>query len=121
MGSFGVGSLKLQIVIKNGKQPPKPPTCPALSDTLRVFTTVGFPVLQFNAVMKQFVATRKVPRADSHELRDRTLVVVVWEAKAAAQIVDSISFTWRASVQREPPFKGAVYCAIVWHGEASAE
>ena len=31
-------------------------------DKLRVFTTVGFPALQFNAVKKQFVATRKVPK-----------------------------------------------------------
>jgi hypothetical protein len=31
---------------------------------LRLFTTVRFPVLQFNAVKKQFVATRKVPIAE---------------------------------------------------------
>ena len=37
-------------------------------DTLRVFTTVRYPVLQFNAVKKQFVATRKVsPAASFHE------------------------------------------------------
>jgi hypothetical protein len=35
----------------------------APKDKLRVFTTVGFPALQFNAVNKQFVATRKVPKA----------------------------------------------------------
>jgi len=35
---------------------------------LRVFTTVRYPVLQFNAVKKQFVATRKVsPAASFHE------------------------------------------------------
>jgi len=31
--------------------------------TLRVVATVGFPALQFKAVKKQFVATRKVPKA----------------------------------------------------------
>jgi hypothetical protein len=35
----------------------------ALKDKLRVFTTVGFPALQFNAVKKQFMVTRKVPQA----------------------------------------------------------
>ena len=29
----------------------------------RAHTTVSFPVVQFNAVKKQFVATRKVPEA----------------------------------------------------------
>ena len=33
-------------------------------DTLRVFATVGFLVLQFNTVKKQFAATRKVPVPD---------------------------------------------------------
>ena len=32
--------------------------------TLRVVATVGFPALQFKAVKKQFVATRKVPIPD---------------------------------------------------------
>jgi len=41
---------------------------PSRKDTLRVFTTVRYPVLQFNAVKKQFVATRKVsPAASFHE------------------------------------------------------
>ena len=43
-----------------------------------------------------------MPQADSRDLRDRSLVVVVRDAKAAEQIADSISFTWRASVQRKP-------------------
>ena len=33
---------------------------------MRARTTVRFPALQFNAVNKQFVATRKVPVADVH-------------------------------------------------------
>jgi len=28
--SFGEGSSKFQIIIKNGKRPPKPPACPTL-------------------------------------------------------------------------------------------
>ncbi len=35
-------------------------------DTLRVFATVGFPALQLNALSKQFVAARKVPKPVSH-------------------------------------------------------
>ena len=35
----------------------------APEDTYRAHTTVGFPVLQFNAVKKQFVVARKVPIA----------------------------------------------------------
>ena len=35
--------------------------CMAGRDTNRAHTTVGFPVVQFNAVKKQFVATCKVP------------------------------------------------------------
>jgi hypothetical protein len=31
---------------------------------LRVFTTVGFPLLQFNAARRQCVATREVPQGD---------------------------------------------------------
>jgi hypothetical protein len=38
---------------------------------LQVTATVGFPALQFNAVRKQFVAARKVPLADNHDLGDR--------------------------------------------------
>jgi hypothetical protein len=41
---------------------------PSVKGTSRVFTTVRYPVLQFNAVKKQFVATRKVsPAASFHE------------------------------------------------------
>ena len=58
----------------------------ALKDKLRVFTTVGFPALQFNAVNKQFVATRKVPIAVSRESHDRSFAAMVRGAKAALQI-----------------------------------
>ena len=36
----------------------------ALEDTLQVFATVGFPVLQLNAVKKQIVAACNVPQAE---------------------------------------------------------
>ena len=65
----------------------------ALKDKLRVFTTVGFPALQFNAVNKQFVATRKVPIPDNQNLRDRPFAAAVREAKADAQTAGSISLT----------------------------
>ena len=44
----------------------------AEEDTNRAHTTVGFPVVQLNTVQKQFVATRKVPIVDSHNLEDLT-------------------------------------------------
>jgi hypothetical protein len=47
--SFWAGSLKSQIIIKNGKRSPMPRARPALEDPLRVLTTVGFPVPQFDA------------------------------------------------------------------------
>ena len=36
--SFGAGSLKFQIIIKNGKRPPMPRAWPTLEDTLLSFT-----------------------------------------------------------------------------------
>jgi hypothetical protein len=36
---------------------------------LRVFATVGFPVLKFNAVKRQFVAIRIVPQAVVHRCK----------------------------------------------------
>jgi len=36
----------------------------ALEDPKRVLPTVGFPALQFNTAKKQFVAIRKMPKAD---------------------------------------------------------
>ena len=54
------------------------------------------PVIQL-----EIASANNVPQADSRDLRDRSLVVVVRDAKAAEQIADSISFTWRASVQRK--------------------
>jgi hypothetical protein len=65
----------------------------AVTDTKRLSTKVCLPVLQLNAVKKQFVATRKVPKADSHDLRDRTLVVLVRGAKAAFHVAGSSSLT----------------------------
>ena len=43
------------------------------ADTNRAHTTIGFPVVQFNTVQKQFVATRKVPIPDDGfpEMPDR--------------------------------------------------
>ena len=39
------------------------------TDPLRVLTTVGFPVLQFNAEKKQFVAFSNVRKAESQVVR----------------------------------------------------
>ena len=41
-------------------------------ETNRVHTIVSFAVLHFNAGKKQFVAARKVPFVDSHNLEDLT-------------------------------------------------
>ena len=49
----------------------------AAEDTNLAHTTVSFPVFQFNAVTKQFVAARKVPNADNHALVNRPFLVVV--------------------------------------------
>jgi hypothetical protein len=46
--SFGVGSLKFQIIIKNGMLPPTPTSNLALKDPKRTAITVGFPALQFS-------------------------------------------------------------------------
>ena len=80
----------------------------ALKDKLRVFTTVGFPALQFNAVNKQFVATRKVPIADSHVLRNLPFVSVVREAKAVTRITNSDSLTWSTARPRAMRLVAAV-------------
>jgi hypothetical protein len=58
---------------------------------LLVFTTVCFPALQLNPLKKQFVATRKVPEADSHELGERPFVAVAGKAEAVTQNSGSIS------------------------------
>ena len=51
----------------------------APEDTKRLSTTVSFPVVQFNAVKKQFVATRKVPIAVIGYWVERTFAV--WSDK----------------------------------------
>jgi hypothetical protein len=51
-----------------------------------VRTTVCFPVLQFNAVKKQFVATRNVPQEDIEQSKEQPFAATVWKAKAALQI-----------------------------------
>lgn len=43
---------------------------------MRFFTKVGFPVLQFNVVKKQFVAPLKAPQTDSHDLEDRPFALL---------------------------------------------
>ena len=58
-------------------------------DKLRVFTTVGFPALQFNAVKKQFVATRKVPLEVIEQSQDRPFAALVLDVKAVTQITGS--------------------------------
>jgi hypothetical protein len=60
-------------------------------DPKRVLTMVCFPAHQFNTAKKQFMATRKVPIADRHDLEDRSLVVVVRNARAVTQITASFS------------------------------
>ena len=45
--------------------------------------------------MKQFVATRKVPKADSHDLEFLTFGVPVLAAEVITQIQGSISLIWR--------------------------
>jgi hypothetical protein len=52
---------------------------------------VCFPALQFNTAKKQFMATRKVPIPDGHDFEDRSLVVVVRNARAVTQITASFS------------------------------
>jgi len=47
------------------------------------------------------VDTRIVPIADSHELKDRSFVAVIQDAKAVTQVTVSFSLTWPALEQRE--------------------
>ncbi len=60
---------------------------------MRARTTVRFPALQFNAVNKQFVATRKVPQGASQPSEDRPSAAPVLDVKAVAQIAGSFSLT----------------------------
>ena len=55
-------------------------------DTKRLSTTVCLLALQFNAVKKQFVATRKVPTADDHNLEDRTFTAVAGKRKQSHEL-----------------------------------
>jgi hypothetical protein len=55
---------------------------------LRVFTTIGFPVLQFNAVKKQFVAARKVPQAVICEGEDRSFTGAVKKVPELTSLAD---------------------------------
>ena len=69
-------------------------------DTKRLSTTVSFPVVQFNAVKKQFVATCKVPIPATGKSQDRPFGATVRGTKAVLQITGSFSLAWSASVQR---------------------
>jgi len=55
-------------------------------DPKRVLTTVGFQALQFDTAKKQFVATRKVPVADDHDLEDLTFSRSTDSVKAVIQL-----------------------------------
>ena len=57
-------------------------------------------MLQFSALKKQFVATRKVPQADNQDLGSRTFVAAGGEARAAAQNAVWFSLTQPASVHK---------------------
>ena len=61
------------------------PFRPTSSDAKWAHTTVSFLALQFNTLMKQFVATRKVPLAHSDNLEDQTFVVSIREASAVIE------------------------------------
>ena len=61
----------------------------SLKDTKRLSTTVSFPVVQFNAVKKQFVATCKVPQAVGEQSQDRPFAALVLDVKAVTQITGS--------------------------------
>ncbi len=56
---------------------------------MRARTTVRFPALQFNAVNKQFVATRKVPLEVIEQSQDRPFAALVLDVKAVTQITGS--------------------------------
>ena len=73
-------------------------------DTLRVFTTVGLPVFQFNAAKKQFVTARKVPVPANGRIEDRSFTATVLEAEAVVQITEWFSLTFQAAVQRQESF-----------------
>ena len=64
------------------------------------FTTGSLPASQFNASQLPFVDFGDVPIADSHDFEDRSLVVVVRNAKAVTQIAVSFSWTWPTLEQR---------------------
>jgi hypothetical protein len=67
---------------------------------LEPFTTGSLPASQFNASQLPFVDFGDVPIADSHDFEDRSLVVVVRNAKAVTQIAVSFSWTWPTLEQR---------------------
>ena len=76
-----------------------------------MYTAVRFPVLQLNAVKKQFAVLGIVPQADDHDLGNRTLMVIVWDARADTQITGSFSSPCRALARREPIITSA-RCAL---------
>ena len=56
---------------------------PTLEDPKRMLLTVGFPALQFNTAKKQFVATRKVPKAVIHQKTELTFKFQLVKKKRA--------------------------------------
>ncbi|MDO8456550.1 MAG: hypothetical protein Q7T07_06535, partial [Burkholderiaceae bacterium] len=59
--SFGVGSLKFQIIIKNGKQPPRPPPCPTLEDWYRPFAETPRSPTDYRKPTFNFAGSRHSP------------------------------------------------------------
>jgi hypothetical protein len=72
-----------------------------------VLTAGSFRVLQGNPRQKPFVAFGNVPIAGSHDFEDRSLVVMVRNARAVTQIAVSFSLTWPTLEQRERVYKSS--------------
>ena len=66
--SFGAGSLKFQIIIKNGKRPPMPRAWPTLEDTNPTYTgTAGSPTESRKLTFDFAGTSRSLPRPETRE------------------------------------------------------